>query len=167
MSALLASTSEHSDHHSGVLAIAREHTKGMNHLPCTRQELDPLEEHARATRCLQLEETVDEVLNAVDQYSWIHLACHASQHAQNPTQSAFHLHDGDLTLSTITRRSFKTKDLVFLSTCQMAAGSKELPDEVLHLAAEMLMAGYPSVIATMWAIQDENALKVAGNVYAD
>ena len=31
----------------------------------------------------------------------------------------------------------------------------------------MLMAGYPSVIATMWSIQDEDAPLIAEKVYAE
>ena len=35
----------------------------------------------------------------------------------------------------------------------------------MHLAAGFQFAGFPSVIATMWAIRDEDALKVAERTY--
>ncbi|KDN37406.1 hypothetical protein RSAG8_10211, partial [Rhizoctonia solani AG-8 WAC10335] len=38
-------------------------------------------------------------------------------------------------------------------------------DEVVHLASGMLMAGYPSVIATMWSVMDSDAPFVADKVY--
>ncbi|KAF8604318.1 hypothetical protein BDV93DRAFT_555591 [Ceratobasidium sp. AG-I] len=47
-----------------------------------------------------------------------------------------------------------------------AKGDSNLPDEAVHLAAGMLMAGFPSVIATMWSIRDEDAPLVAEEVYA-
>ncbi|KAF8597919.1 hypothetical protein BDV93DRAFT_512982 [Ceratobasidium sp. AG-I] len=39
--------------------------------------------------------------------------------------------------------------------------------ECVHLAAGMLIAGYPSVIATMWSISDDDAPSVADKVYFD
>lgn len=130
-----------------------------------------IKEHTKATRYLQLDgdkATSDAVLNAMGEYSWVHLACHAAQEeGGDPSQSAFHLCDGNLTLEAITQRSFRNKGLAFLSACQTATGDGELSEEAAHLAAGMQMAGYPSVIATMWSIQDEDGPEVAGEVYAE
>jgi CHAT domain-containing protein len=106
------------------------------------------------------------VLGAMEEHSWVHLACHASQNTANPTASAFHLHDGELDLAAITRKSLKSAGFAFLSACQTATGDENLPDEAVHLAAGMIMAGYSSVIATMWSIEDEDAPLVAEKVYA-
>ncbi|KAG9111570.1 hypothetical protein FRC07_008037, partial [Ceratobasidium sp. 392] len=46
-----------------------------------------------------------------------------------------------------------------------ATGYEQLPDESVHLAARMMMVGYSSVIATMWAIRDDDAPTVAKDVY--
>jgi CHAT domain-containing protein len=91
---------------------------------------------------------VDCVLEGMEERSWVHLACHAVQHSSSPTQSAFCLHNGDLTLSKIITKSFRNADFAFLSACQTATGDENLPDEAVHLAAGMLAAGYRSVIAT-------------------
>lgn len=142
----------------------------MGHLPNTTRELSVIKEITQETRFLQLDghdATADAVLNAMDQYSWVHLACHATQDPANPAHSAFHLHNSSLTLETIMKRSFKNKGLAFLSACQTAAGDGKLPDEAIHLAAGMLMAGYPSVVATMWSIYDVDGPKVAGQVYTE
>ncbi|KAF8756547.1 TPR-like protein [Rhizoctonia solani] len=37
------------------------------------------------------------VLDAMEQHDWVHLACHAHQNVQNPTESGFFLHNGTLT----------------------------------------------------------------------
>lgn len=169
LSALLNLTAQGPFPCSGILAVGQEHTRGLPSLPYTRLELSIIKEKARATRYLQLDDhhaTVDAVLNAMDEYSWVHLACHAIQRTADPAQSAFQLHDGDLTLSTLTKRPFKNKGLAFLSACQTARGDERLPDEAVHLAAGMLMAGYASVIATMWPISDEDGPEVAKHVYA-
>lgn len=169
LSALLAPLPTPSSN-AGILAVGQEHTKGLSHLPNTVQELEAIKGHAKGIRYLQLVDdnaTSNAVLNAMGEYSCIHFACHAIQDKQNPSQSAFHLCDGTLALSTITQRSFQNRGLAFLSACQTAAGDENLPDEAVHLAAGMQMAGYPSVIASMWSIQDEDAPEVARGVYAD
>ena len=109
--------------------------------------------------------TVQAVLEAMGQYSSVHLACHASQNVEQPTESCFYLHDGSLTLAQITKKSLTGKGMAFLSACQTATGDKELPDEAIHLAAGMLVAGYPTVIATLWSINDEDAPSIADQVY--
>ncbi|KAG8704033.1 hypothetical protein FRC11_010267, partial [Ceratobasidium sp. 423] len=110
--------------------------------------------------------TSQAVLSAMEHHGWIHLACHAYQDIQEPTKSCFFLHDGTLCLDQITRVTSHNKGLAFLSACQTATGDEELPDEAVHLAAGMLMAGYSNVIATMWSIVDEDAPLIADGVYA-
>lgn len=169
LSALLAPTPPTSPL-SGVVAVGQANTIGLPPLPYTERELEAIKEHTKSSRFLQLDgdnATVESVLKAMDEYSWVHLACHATQHPDDPAQSSFYLHGGRLTLSAITNKSFKNKGLAFLSACETAAGNEELPDEAVHLAAGMLMAGYPSVIATMWSVQDEDAPEVAGEVYSE
>jgi len=97
--------------------------------------------------------------------SWIHLACHGIQDAVNPTDSAFVLIDNQLTLKEIMKQSFSHTEFAFLSACQTATGDSKLPEEAIHLAAGMLIAGYSSVVATMWSIQDDDAPIVAEKFY--
>lgn len=170
LSALFRPGSPSIKHYSGLVAVGQEYTQGFCPLPNTVHELAAIKERAQAITFRQLDSTsatVDTVLGAMETHAWVHLACHASQNAENPAQSAFHLYDGPLTLETITKRSFEDKGLAFLSACQTATGDKTLAEEAVHLAAGMLMAGYPSVIATMWSIQDEDGPKLADAVYAE
>ncbi|KAF9000813.1 hypothetical protein BDQ17DRAFT_1410126 [Cyathus striatus] len=52
----------------------------------------------------------------------------------------------------------------FLSACETGTGDESLPEEAVHLAAGVLQAGYRSVIATMWAIDDSYAAMVSKNL---
>ncbi|KAG9075347.1 hypothetical protein FRC06_010139, partial [Ceratobasidium sp. 370] len=170
LSALLLQSAQGVEPHSGVLAIGQAHSRGFSPLPKTVEELAIIKKHVKATPFQQLDgphATVNATLSAMEDHSWVHFACHAIQDRTNPSHSAFHLHDGDLTLETITKRAFKNKGLAFLSACQTATGDDDLPDEATHLAAGMVMAGYPSVIATMWSIMDKDAPEIAEEVYAE
>ncbi|KAG9123558.1 hypothetical protein FRC07_014770 [Ceratobasidium sp. 392] len=153
----------------GLLAVGQDQTAGLSALPCAVEELEQIKQVAgdlQVTRLVGEEATVDAVLSGMKESSWVHLACHAIQDAENPTRSAFFLHDGRLDLATIAKGPVKEGGLAFLSACQTALGHKELPEEAIHLAAGMIMAGYPSVIATMWSIRDKHAPIIASQVYA-
>ncbi|CAE6464102.1 unnamed protein product [Rhizoctonia solani] len=154
-----------------ILAIGQENTPGHAPLPGTAKELASVEAHtqdrAQYSQLTDHQATKAAVLDAMEQHDWVHLACHAHQNIKNPTKSGFHLHDGTLDLAAINQRSFKNKGLAFLSACQTATGDEKLPDEAVHLASGMLMAGYPSVIATMWSVADDDAPLVADKVYAE
>ncbi|CAE6481321.1 unnamed protein product [Rhizoctonia solani] len=170
LSALLASTPSQFNRRCQVLAIGQASTPGQNRLPGTTKELAHVKAHTHnKTEYSQLTDsqaTTAAVLDAMEQHDWVHLARHASQNCKDPIKSGFHLHDGTLDLSTISQRSFKNKGLAFLSACQTATGDENLPDEAIHLASGMLMSGYPSVIATMWSVDDNDAPLVADKVYA-
>ncbi|KAG9074224.1 hypothetical protein FRC06_010831 [Ceratobasidium sp. 370] len=155
---------------SGSTAVGQTATPGFSPLPGTEAELDQISLRLNNimpfTRLEGEKATASAVLAAMEQHSWVHLACHASQDPKKPTASAFHLHDGPLDLATITRKQLKHADLAFLSACQTATGDHDLPDEAVHLAAGMIMAGYRRVIATMWSIDDKDAPLVADRFYA-
>ncbi|CAE6533286.1 unnamed protein product [Rhizoctonia solani] len=169
ISALLNSTSHALTSDSQVLAIGQASTPGHSPLPGTTAELAHVKVHAqkhvRYSQLVDRQATTSEVLDAMEQHDWVHLACHAHQNVQDPTKSGFFLYDDTLDLAAINRRSFKDKGLAYLSACQTATGDERLPDEAVHLASGMLMAGYSSVIATMWSVADEDAPLVADEVY--
>lgn len=168
ISALLPSASRSFSGASGILAVSQEATPGLPALPGTKNELEAIRKYVENIDYMQLENsqaTPVTVLDAMERFEYVHLACHGSQDPNNPTESCFHLHEGTLTLEQIAQRSLKNKGLAFLSACQTATGDEQMPDEAVHLAAGMLVAGYPSVIATMWSIDDYDATLVADKVY--
>ncbi|KAG8784312.1 hypothetical protein FRC12_018819 [Ceratobasidium sp. 428] len=155
---------------SGIMTVGQASTPGHPNLPGTVDELRQIKRQVGGHELKQLDgsgATTSTVLEGMEEYSWVHFACHATQHPMEPERSAFHLHDGVLDLKTIAQRPSKTADLAFLSACQTATGDSKLPDEAIHLAAGMIMAGYSTVIATMWSIGDYDASLVAGRFYAE
>jgi CHAT domain-containing protein len=161
-------------HHSankfgGILSVGQATTAGQPALPGTIEELKQIKKQAGSMAFTQLdgkEATIEGVMNAMENHSWVHLACHASQSLNDPMASGFHLHNGTLDLGTIAKRQLKQADFAFLSACQTATGDEKYPEEAAHLAAGMMVAGYPTVIATMWSINDSDAPLIAELVYA-
>ncbi|CEL54140.1 hypothetical protein RSOLAG1IB_06851 [Rhizoctonia solani AG-1 IB] len=170
LSALLTSAPTVQSPIPQVLAIGQEATPGYSPLPGTTRELTYVKTHTQGragySQLTGSQATTTAVLDAMEQYDWVHLACHAHQDVIDPTSSGFFLHNGTLDLAAINQRSLRNKGLAFLSACQTATGDRGLPDEAIHLASGMLMAGYTSVIATMWSVVDDDAPFVADKVYA-
>jgi CHAT domain-containing protein len=111
------------------------------------------------------EATAERTMEEISKSTIIHLACHASQNAADPMCSGFYLHDKRLELSAIIKANLKNADLAFLSACQTGTGEEKLSNEAVHLAAGMLAAGFRGTVATMWAIKDAQAPKVAQDFY--
>jgi CHAT domain-containing protein len=109
--------------------------------------------------------TIEGVLKAMESFPSIHLACHASQNMTSPLESSIHLHDGPLKLSEVMKKNLPNSDFAFLSACQTSTGDKNLPEEVVHLAAGMLTAGYRSVVGTLWSIVDKHGPDMAEFFY--
>ncbi|THU76342.1 hypothetical protein K435DRAFT_705005, partial [Dendrothele bispora CBS 962.96] len=149
-----------------VLVISQPSTPGYSNLPGTLEEAEVIQRHASHSCHLTREQaTVGAVLGEMGKHDIIHLACHGIQDMKKPLDSAFALYDGRLELNRLMRLSLKNAELAFLSACQTATGDKRLPEEAVHLAAGMLAIGYPSVIATMWSIGDNDAPLIADKVY--
>lgn len=110
--------------------------------------------------------TVDRVLRELPSHSWVHFSCHGGQNLLDPSQSAFYLSDGPLTVLRISAHKLPAAELAFLSACQTAVGGVRVPDEAIHLAASLQFAGYRHVIATAWSISDILAPQVARETYA-
>lgn len=149
-----------------LLGVSQPTTPGLSALPCTKVEIDTIQDLRDDRLDLHWlngkDATRGAVLRHMEKCGWIHLACHGTQ---NGTESSFHLADGELTLQHIMKNSLPHAELAFLSACQTAMGDKQLPEESLHLAAGMLMAGYSSVVATMWSIADSDGPIVAREFY--
>ncbi|VDC05866.1 unnamed protein product [Peniophora sp. CBMAI 1063] len=153
-----------------VLMVTQPNTPGQSALPATREEgrrlgrilnqanvASTLLEHDRATKAA--------VRDAMNQHSWVHLACHGQQYQGDAARSAFALYDGSLSLSDLMGAASDNAELAFLSACQTAKGDATNPEESAHLAAGMLAVGFKGVVATMWSIYDADAPVVVEAFY--
>jgi hypothetical protein len=111
--------------------------------------------------------THDTVTAALSGHSWVHYSCHGVSDLRDPSASHLLLADyrsRPLTVLDLSRARLDG-DLAFLSSCTTARSGAGLPDEPIHLAAACLLAGYRHVIATLWPIDDADAVRVTRSVY--
>ncbi|THV01704.1 hypothetical protein K435DRAFT_654808, partial [Dendrothele bispora CBS 962.96] len=149
-----------------VLAVAQPHAPGYNPIPKTLEEVKLIRKHFPNGVTLKDDRgSISTVLDEMTKHNWVHFACHGVQNPLDPAKSAFALNDGMLELSQLMPISLKHAELAFLSACQTATGDSNLPEEAIHLAAGMLVAGFKSVVATMWSISDADGPIVADFFY--
>ncbi|KAJ6626152.1 CHAT domain-containing protein [Mycena sp. CBHHK59/15] len=146
---------------------------GCSPLPGTKEELDKITQHVSRTWLTALLcPTGQQVLDQLPKSSVAHFACHGVQDASEPLNSGLMLSDGRLKVLEIMKKDDRDMDsrergmsLAFLSACETAKGDRATPDEVMHLAASLMFAGFHSVVATMWTMQDFDGPKVADGFY--
>jgi CHAT domain-containing protein len=156
---------------SQIFLLAQPNTPGQSPIKATVTEtksiFTQMETYGVATTLVVGKDgTADHVQKELKSHNWVHLACHGFQHPTDPLKSAFILEDGHLALLDIIRHHNPNAQFAYLSACQTSCGDDKLTDEVFHLAAGMLAAGFRGAVATMWSIKDEFASEVASNFYA-
>jgi len=90
----------------------------------------------------------------------VHIASHAVLDAAQPLHSYLVLaadaeNDGRLEVSEIYQLSLAQARLVTLSACQTALGPVSRGDEIVALNRAFLYAGAPTVLASLWSVNDK------------
>lgn len=151
-----------------ILLVGQAETKGERPLPGTSTELQTIQTYAKHATVLDgASGSRAAVVSGLKSYSWVHLACHGHRDERQPFSSHFSLHDGSLSLLDLIKTPLPNAELAVLSACHSAGARKDLPDEYLHPAAGLLMAGFKSVVATMWALDDNVGPAFAEEFYKE
>lgn len=99
-----------------------------------------------------------------------HFACHGATNPADPSQSLLLLRDHasePLTVASLAPVNLSRARLAYLSACQTATiiPTDKLVDEAIHLATAFQLAGFPSVVGTLWEITEPAAASVAAAFY--
>lgn len=152
-----------------ILLVGQGRKKGEAELPGAVRELLWIEEHASKCTSFSGERALKKsVVSALETHAWVHLACHGYRNDAQPFSSYFSLHHDDrITLLDLIQTDLPNAELAVLSACHSAGTNKNLPDEFLHPAAVMMMAGFKSIVGTMWALDDEVGPMFAEKFYEE
>lgn len=98
-------------------------------------------------------------LNNASRYKLIHLATHGTYNAVNPMRSGLILAGTDkeeriLTAEQVFNYHFNAYS-VTLSACETGIGKAISGDELVSISRAFLYAGTPSVVSTLWSVNDE------------
>ena len=154
-----------------LLVVAMPHTEGADDLPGTEDEAEMLARRFAGSVVLVDEDaTLARVRDELATATWAHFACHGISNPQTPEQSALLLDDHvahPMTVMELSRMHLRGAAFAYLSACSASAGIPQLADEFVHITGGCLLAGFGSVIGTLWNIDDDISLEIADVVYAD
>lgn len=101
----------------------------------------------------------------------LHLATHAVIDDQNPSNSQFvfaadgdSAEDGFLHASELYNMQLNA-ELAVLSACNTGMGKLSKGEGIMSLARGFMYAGVPSVVVSLWPIDDQSTAALAGNFY--
>ncbi|KAH9485774.1 hypothetical protein JR316_0002689 [Psilocybe cubensis] len=141
-------------------------------LPSTEIELMNIRQHVSPNFLIELGVAgspagVEDVASRLADISVVHFACHGMQDPFKPLDSGLKLDDGILRISRIMKENMRNGSLAFLCACETAMGDEKLPDEAMNIGASLLFSGFERVVATMWAMRDDDGPTIANVFYRE
>ncbi len=94
-------------------------------------------------------------------YNVVHLACHGSFNEAEPLMSSLYLakddaNDGRLMVYELFGLDLTKSSLVVLSACDTGISKVMTGDELIGLSRGFIFAGTPSLLATLWEVDDKS-----------
>ncbi|KAL4922918.1 CHAT domain-containing protein [Aspergillus aurantiobrunneus] len=162
-----------------ILAVSMPTTPGQACLDGVRDEWHAIKDTCHGLFQLKLltHPSAERVLEQFGNFDIVHFACHGISDPYDPSQSHLLLRKESqsgpildkLSVSDIFNTVSKGKvagSIAYLSACSTAqVRASKFTDENLHLATAFQVAGFPSVIGSLWPIGDEVSVKVAEQFY--
>lgn len=94
------------------------------------------------------------VYNEGGQYRFLHFSCHGFFNPRLPLASGLSLADGFLDATDILQHVELNADLVTLSACETGLSKITKGDELIGLARAFIYAGTPSVLVSLWKVDE-------------
>jgi len=118
---------------------------------------------------LEKEATEEKAKALVGNSDIIHFASHAELNEDDPLASAIRLaksdkEDGRLEVREIFGMDLKAS-LVVLSACETGLGKLSSGDELVGLTRAFIYAGTPSVVASLWNVEDSSTAQLMASFY--
>ncbi|MEQ9357203.1 tetratricopeptide repeat protein [Coleofasciculus chthonoplastes] len=145
---------------NSVLALGDADVPGLSPLNFARKEVQTIAQLFNSQPLLGKTATETSVWSKATQSGILHLAVHGEYNTNNALFSAIRLagdteNDGRLEVHEVYGLDLTTTtNLVVLSACQTKIGELNKGDEVVGLNRAFLYAGTPTVIASLWNVDD-------------
>jgi tetratricopeptide (TPR) repeat protein len=135
-------------------------------LPHASREVEAVRSLFAGGRRLRREQaTRKKVLEALDDSTVLHFACHARADLFEPLASGLLLAgDEALTLHDLIKQQLDAR-LAVLSACETAVPGIELPDEVVSLPSGFLQAGAAGIVGSLWSVPDASTMALMTRFY--
>lgn len=142
-----------------LLGVADELTPGV------RDEIEAIKPlFPETVALLDQDATFDALRREAPNADVIHFACHGQFRPDNPLFSSLRLGDGWLTVRDAYSLDLQCA-LVTLSACETGVSAVAPGDELIGLARGFFAAGSPSLIISLWTVDDEATTQLMAEFY--
>jgi tetratricopeptide (TPR) repeat protein len=143
---------------------------GLDSLPFAEQEAKVIAALYGVEPLLGKEATEGKVREGSGEAGILHLAAHGFYSPIAPLSSLIALapdeaNDGWLTVGEVYGLDLSQADLVVLSACQTNLGELSAGDELVGLTRAFIFAGTPTVVASLWSVEDESTALLMERFY--
>ncbi len=125
--------------------------------------LEPLFPHAKML--LNEEATLSAVRENAPHADVLHLACHGQFRPDNPLFSSLRLAHNWLTVRDAYELDLSRCELVALSACETGMSAVAPGNELMGLARGFFSAGAPSLLMSLWTVDDEATAELMKDFY--
>lgn len=153
------------------LPVYQKLRKNLNILPAAKKEVTTLQEHFSGHFSLGKEASEAEFKAKAQDYEIIHLAMHGILNHEEPIFSSLAFTEtGDSTENNFLHAYEISKmelnaQLVVLSACETGYGKIEQGNGVASLARSFMYAGVPSLIVSLWQVNDQSTSIIMQELY--
>jgi CHAT domain-containing protein len=139
-------------------------------LPMSELEVDEIRRlYPRSAGIAKADASEEKVKTLAPDYDVLHFATHAELNKNDPLSSAILLatggrDDGRLQVREIFAMDLKAS-LVVLSGCETGLGQLSSGDELVGLTRAFIYAGTPSVVASLWKVDDASTAQLMSGFY--
>ena len=148
-----------------------EYRDYLNPIPGTKEEVNNIIRLIKGYVYTDFEATEGNFKNIAGNYDILHLAMHTLIDNENPMQSKLVFtmgnnddEDGMLHTYEIYNMDL-TARMVVLSACNTGIGKIQKGEGIISLARGFLCAGVPSIVATLWSVEDRTGADLMTGFY--
>jgi CHAT domain-containing protein/tetratricopeptide (TPR) repeat protein len=144
-----------------MLALAQSHAEGVSGLQHADEEARAIADLFSTEALTGINASISEFRKRAAEYSILHIAAHAEMNAVSPLFSRIMLAPGKDDTGALEVRDVYDLDLskaslVVLSACETQLGKRSQGDDISALNRAFIYAGAPTVIASLWIVDDKS-----------
>lgn len=154
-------------YNSEITAVARNCTEDeLSFLRCNQKEVTDIQNIVNGNTFLGLNATKSAFRNFSKNVNIIHLATHACIDKEDNNFNRIYFQDDFLSNSDLTNMQINA-NLAVLSACNTGNGKLIKGEGVMSLCKGFTLAGVPSIVMSLWSIDDCSTSEVMVNFYTD
>jgi tetratricopeptide (TPR) repeat protein len=143
-----------------AMVVANDEEQGLPRIGQVNEEANDVAAIMGTHPFLGIAATTSVLRKFAGDFEIVHLIAHVELDRQSFHFSRILLsqgqgEDGPLTFDDVLNLDLKNTNLVVLSGCQSQMGKRSRGDDILGLSQAFMYAGAPSVVASLWSVDDE------------